>query len=191
MLGSLMGKNSPNLFFSKEVLYKYLLIFLTLVINTNEMIQKFKTIITCFFVLANLTICLAQKQEIDHLLDAWHMAATKADSLAYFSLMDDPSVFVGTDSFEVWEKKAFISFAGPYFAKGKAWSFTKITRNIYLDPALPAIGWFDEMLDTWMGPCRGSGLVVKKGNKWLIKHYVLSVTVPNDKIQQVIKAIAE
>lgn len=161
-------------------------------VNKTIMMSKvIRNLIASIFVMSNLTICLAQKPQIDQLLDDWHMAATKADSLAYFSLMDDPSVFVGTDSFEVWEKKAFISFAGPYFAKGKAWSFTKITRNIYLDPTLPTIGWFDEMLDTWMGPCRGSGLVVKKGNKWLIKHYVLSVTVPNDKIQQVIKAIAE
>ena len=130
-----------------------------------------------------------QKAEVSMLLDDWHLAAANADSLAYFSRITDPSVFVGTDSSEVWDKVQFFNFSAPYFAKGKAWNFKATSRNIYTDKKHKNIAWFDEMLDTWMGPCRGSGVVVKQKGKWLIKHYVLSVTVPNDRIQEVIKAV--
>jgi hypothetical protein len=35
--------------------------------------------------------------------------------------------------------------------------------------------------------CRGSGVLVKVNGKWKIKHYVLSMTIPNDVSKEVIK----
>jgi hypothetical protein len=35
--------------------------------------------------------------------------------------------------------------------------------------------------------CRGSGVLVKVGNDWKIKHYVLSMTVPNENVTEVVK----
>ena len=36
--------------------------------------------------------------------------------------------------------------------------------------------------------CRGSGVLVDEGNgKWKIKHYVLSMTIPNDNTDEVVK----
>jgi hypothetical protein len=35
--------------------------------------------------------------------------------------------------------------------------------------------------------CRGSGVLVKIGGEWKIKHYVLSMTIPNDDVNAVIK----
>jgi len=122
-------------------------------------------------------------------LDDWHQAAANADFDAYFSWMDDDAVFVGTDASEVWNKKEFMEFSKPYFDQGKAWSFKKINRNIYWDESHPKIAWFDETLDTWMGVCRGSGVLVKINNKWLIKHYVLSMTIPNDKVKEVMRVL--
>jgi hypothetical protein len=53
------------------------------------------------------------------------------------------------------------------------------------------LAWFDEKLDTWMGICRGSGVVARTKEGWKIKHYVLSVTVPNDKITEFIELVKE
>ena len=47
--------------------------------------------------------------------------------------------------------------------------------------------WFDELLDTQMKICRGSGVLVFVNNQWKIKHYVLSMTFPNDNTDEVIK----
>ncbi|MEM9261578.1 MAG: nuclear transport factor 2 family protein, partial [Bacteroidota bacterium] len=45
------------------------------------------------------------------------------------------------------------------------------------------VAYWDELLDTWMGPCRGTAVVKRDGvNGWKIAHYTLSVTIPNDKI---------
>ena len=35
--------------------------------------------------------------------------------------------------------------------------------------------------------CRGSGVLEKINGKWKIKQYVLSMTIPNDNIDEVIK----
>ena len=47
--------------------------------------------------------------------------------------------------------------------------------------------WFDELLETEMGICRGSGVLKLEENTWKIKHYVLSATIPNELMKQVIE----
>ena len=122
-------------------------------------------------------------KSLESILDQWHDAAARADSATYFNLLTDDAIFVGTDSSEVWNKAEFLTFASPYFAKRKAWTFKSLSRHIYSDSSQNTYMWFDEMLDTWMGPCRGSGVARWQDGKWKIKHYVLSVTVPNAKIK--------
>ena len=123
---------------------------------------------------------------IHTLLDNWHKAAAEANFDNYFNAMAEESIFIGTDATENWDKKAFIAFAKPYFDKGKAWHFTALERNIYVSKD-GKTAWFDELLDTQMKICRGSGVLVKEKNVWKIKHYVLSMTVPNDTVDAVIK----
>lgn len=126
------------------------------------------------------------KAEINKLMDNWHLAAAQADLEAYFGAMDDNSIFIGTDAGENWNKKTFQDFCKPYFDKGKAWDFKPLERHIYFS-ADGKTAWFDELLDTWMKLCRGSGVLEKKGGVWKIKHYVLSMTIPNDNTNAVIK----
>lgn len=127
------------------------------------------------------------KENINVLMNNWHKAATDADYEGYFGKMDSVSVFIGTDATENWTKKQFESFSKPYFDKGKAWDFKTLERNIYISKTRNFV-WFDELLDTWMGTCRGSGVLEKDNNSWKIKHYVLSVEIPNDDVQAVIIA---
>lgn len=122
--------------------------------------------------------------EVNLFMDNWHEAAAKADFGNYFGKMDSISVFIGTDASENWNKKQFIAFSKPYFDTGKAWSFTAMERNIYMNDDKDIV-WFDELLNTWMGTCRGSGVLENKNNAWKIKHYVLSIAIPNDDVRQV------
>ncbi|MEQ6123777.1 nuclear transport factor 2 family protein [Pseudotenacibaculum sp. MALMAid0570] len=122
----------------------------------------------------------------DAFLTQWHMAASEANFDGYFNKMDSISIFIGTDASENWNKKEFVGFSKPYFDRGKAWSFKAIDRNIYTNEDGSFI-WFDELLSTWMGLCRGSGVLENKNNQLTLKHYVLSVTVPNDDIQKLIE----
>jgi hypothetical protein len=100
--------------------------------------------------------------------------------------MTSESVFIGTDASENWKFQAFKAFSKPYFDRGKAWSFNAVERNIYLDSS-SEFAWFDELLDTRMGICRGSGVVRVENGTWKIAHYVLSATIPNDDMDQVIE----
>jgi len=125
------------------------------------------------------------KTEVNSLLDQWHKDAAQANFEGYFNAIADDGIFIGTDATENWNKKEFIAFAKPYFDKGKAWDFTSLERNIYSSKDGEII-WFDELLDTQMKLCRGSGILVKENNEWKIKHYVLSMTIPNDNVSEVV-----
>ena len=127
------------------------------------------------------------KQSVNNLLDTWHQDVANFKYVAYFEKMTDDAVFVGTDALEVWNKQQFMVFSKPYFDKKQTWDFKPLQRNIYFD-ASGKMAWFDEVLDTWMGLSRGSGVLVLTKNGWKIKHYVLSVTVPNEDIKSVIEA---
>ena len=125
------------------------------------------------------------KIEVNSILTDWHTAASQANFDGYFGKMDSISFFIGTDASENWSKEKFKSFSKPYFDKGKAWDFKTLERNIYVNKSKNFV-WFDELLTTWMGTCRGSGVLERKNNTWKIKHYVLSVSVPNDDIEDII-----
>lgn len=126
-----------------------------------------------------------EKKAINTLLNDWHLTAAKADYNGYFGKIAEDGIYIGTDATENWDKKAFIAFSKPYFDKGKAWDFKALERNIYFSKD-GKTAWFDELLDTWMKVCRGSGVLEKQGKEWKIKHYVLSMTVPNDAIKEVL-----
>lgn len=121
------------------------------------------------------------EEKINQVLDKWHLAAANANSEAFFNAMTEDAHYLGTDASENWTREEMRIWAKPFFDSGKAWDFKKIVRNIsiYEDGKL---AWFDENLDTWMGTCRGSGVVILTKDGWKIKQYVLSVLIPNDKI---------
>lgn len=127
-----------------------------------------------------------QKKNISKVLDDLNTFAATADYKNYFDLYAEESTFIGTDATEIWNKKEFMIWAKPYFDKGKAWNFTSLKRNITFSKD-GTYAWFDEILDTQMKICRGSGVLEKIGGKWKIRQYVLSTTVPNEVIDEVVK----
>ncbi|RAJ11600.1 SnoaL-like protein [Arenibacter echinorum] len=125
------------------------------------------------------------KLEVDNILDSWHRAAGSADFDAYFNLMTSDAVFIGTDASENWKIDEFKAYAKPHFDKGKAWNFKAVERNVYVNEE-GDYAWFDELLDTQMKLCRGSGVLRKESGEWKIAHYVLSIVIPNENVSEVI-----
>ena len=125
------------------------------------------------------------KKEIGKILDSWHRAAGSADFYAYFNLMTSDAVFIGTDASENWQIEEFKAYAKPHFDKGKAWNFKAVERQIYVNDE-GDYAWFDELLDTQMKLCRGSGVLRKESGDWKIAHYVLSLVIPNENVSEVI-----
>jgi hypothetical protein len=116
-------------------------------------------------------------------LDGFHDAAARADEERYFAHFAPDGVFLGTDARERWDVPSFRAYAHPYFARGKAWSFRGVRRRV---AARGDVAWFEEDLETQnLGPARGSGVMVRSGDRWLIEQYVLSVVVPNEKFKAV------
>lgn len=131
------------------------------------------------------SFCFAQQdKEINIVLEKWHKAAAEANFESYFGLMTSSSIFIGTDPTENWKYEDFKAFAKPYFDKGKAWSFSTLERNIFVENASD-LAWFDELLETQMGICRGSGVVQKTSEGWKIQHYVLSIAIPNENVKEI------
>jgi hypothetical protein len=128
----------------------------------------------------------SDRKKINIILDSWHKAAANAEFDNYFSYMSSNGVFIGTDASENWQLDAFKTFSKPFFDKGKAWNFSSLKRNIYFDKSQNT-AWFDELLETQMKICRGSGVLIREGKNWKIAHYVLSMTIPNDNTDEVVK----
>lgn len=126
---------------------------------------------------------------IHKFIDNWHLAATQADANAYFGAIADNGIFIGTDATERWNKKQFLTFAKPHFNKGKAWDFKAYGRSVHVSNDGKFV-WFSELLTTWMGVCRGSGILENTTQGWKIQQYQLSVTVPNDLIRDFITLVA-
>lgn len=155
--------------------------------------RKLITVHTFILFLLGFSILSAQsgkafekeKSEIITMLDGFNVAAAKADYTTYFNYFADESTFIGTDATEIWNKKEFMVWAKPHFDKKKTWNFTSLKRNIYFSKD-GKLAWFDELLDTQMKICRGSGVVEKINGSWKVKQYVLSMTVPNDVVDKVV-----
>ena len=145
--------------------------------------MKFKFIGLVFFMLFSSS---AKTQELDQLIDNWHLAASEANFNNYFGKMSENSVFIGTAPNERWTKSQFITFAKPFFDKGKAWDFKAKNRKwSYSEDRKTA--WFDEELSTWMQDCRGSGVVQLINEEWKIVFYDLHVLIENEKIKEFIE----
>jgi hypothetical protein len=128
------------------------------------------------------------KKEVDEYIDSWHQAAWDADSDTYFGMMDDDCIFIGTDLSEVWTKQEFFEWSRPYFDSGRVWKFKGRNRHIYFNQD-ETIAWFDEEVHSSAGVWRGSGVLSRESGEWTLKQYVLSMTVPNDLMDKVIKDI--
>jgi hypothetical protein len=127
-----------------------------------------------------------EKKEINMMLDSFNLAAAQANFDTYFSFYSPDAIFTGTDATERWDKNKFMAYAKPHFDKGRAWSFTALERNIYFSKS-GELAWFDELLNTQMKICRGSGVLEKQGNNWKLKQYILSTTIPNPIMDEVVK----
>ncbi len=123
----------------------------------------------------------ATEASMDALMDEWHQAAHEANEEAYFSLMTADAVFIGTDASERWLRDELRLWAKEAFSRNSAWSFTVRERNWQAQDGF----WIcDELLDTGMGLCRASAVLVPVEDSWKIQHYQLSLTVPNEKIPE-------
>ncbi|HEX5625979.1 MAG TPA: nuclear transport factor 2 family protein [Saprospiraceae bacterium] len=147
-------------------------------------------LILLFFLCICSTLLQAQDHQMERvaihkMLDEWNLAAAQANYQAYFDGFAEDGVFTGTDATERWDKQAFMVWAKPYFDRGKAWNFKALERHISFSPR-GDFAWFDELLDTQMKICRGSGVLAREGDRWKIKQYILSTTIPNEKIDSVI-----
>ncbi|MBK8562842.1 MAG: nuclear transport factor 2 family protein [Saprospiraceae bacterium] len=125
---------------------------------------------------------------INQLMDAWHHAAAMADEDKFFGSMTPDGIYLGTDASERWLRDEMKEWSKKYFDRESAWAFTAHNRHVYFS-SNGQTAWFEELLDTWMGPCRGSGVLQRTVDGWKIRHYNLAVAVANDVINDYIKLL--
>ena len=130
------------------------------------------------------TDCPTDREQIvaiDTLLNRWHHAASVADEDAFFGLMTEEAIYIGTDATERWLRDELKEWSKEFFNRETAWAFTPLSRNTTIAPG-GQIAWMDELLDTWMGTCRSTGILQRTNGEWKIIYYHLSVALPNDKL---------
>lgn len=131
----------------------------------------------------------ALKKRVNAFVDRWHDDAAHS-RMAYFDKIAKDGVYIGTDKTEHWRRDEFKAWAKPYFKRKSAWAFKAQRRNVYFSGDRSII-WFDEVLDTQMGVCQASGVMRRKGERFEIVHYQLSMAVPNGVGGQVTRLIKD
>jgi hypothetical protein len=121
--------------------------------------------------------------KLNEFINNWHHAAAVADENVFFGSLDENAVYLGTDSKERWLKHEFMNWGIKYFEQDTAWSFTPYNRFWEFSEDMN-YAWFDELLNTHMGICRGSGVLVKCKDGWKIKHYNLALTLRNEQMNE-------
>jgi ketosteroid isomerase-like protein len=122
------------------------------------------------------------------LLDDWHQAASVGDAERYFAYFTPDAVFLGTDATERWTVDEFHEYAAPHFEDGHGWTMRATRREIVVKESH---AYFDEdLVSEGLGPVRGSGVLHRTPEGWAIAHYVLSFTVPNERVSD-LKALLE
>ncbi len=129
-----------------------------------------------------------EEARIHQLMDSWHQAASVADEETFFGTMSEDAIYLGTDKNERWDKSTFMEWSEPYFQRDTAWSFHSHDRTIYFSTDAKN-AWFEESLDTWMGPCRGSGVLEWANGEWKLTHYNLAMCIDNDDVDAVLRVI--
>ncbi len=129
-----------------------------------------------------------QNQEaVSSVLNLFHKAASEHDFQKYFGLMSADAVFIGTDAKERWDISAFKAYVKPHFDNGQGWTYILKERHINFTPD-QKVAWFDEILENpKYGTCRGSGVLVKEGKDWKISQYHLTIPVPNELVDGLVK----
>lgn len=124
-------------------------------------------------------------EEANALLDNWHKAAATANAELFFGSMTQDAIYLGTDPAERWQRDELRQWSKKFFDRDKAWDFKPLNRELYFSADKETL-WFEETLDTWMGTCRGSGVVIQEDEGLKIAHYNLAVLIENEKIQDFI-----
>ena len=127
---------------------------------------------------------------IHKLIDQWHLAAAVANEDVFFNSMTADGIYIGTDASERWTREEMFTDLGHHFQKDSAWDFKATDRHVTMVES-GDLAWFDELLDTWMGTCRSSGVVKRIDDEWKIAHYHLSIAVPNDKVDDYLEIIGK
>ena len=141
------------------------------------------------FIYISIILFNYDKKEINKVLDNLHLYASKADGDNYFKLFDSEAVFFGTDASERWHINEFKDYTLKRFETGTGWTYKPISRNIYINENT---AWFDEELaNEKYGIFRGTGVLIRQNDKWLISQYNLLLPIPNNLLKKYSKEIID
>lgn len=127
-----------------------------------------------------------RKASLIKFIDGWHESASESNFDRYFNAIARDGIYIGTDPDEYWTKEAFKQWAKSYFKNKQAWHFETIKRNIFFAED-EDLAWFHEKLNTSMGICQATGVAEFTRMGWKIRYYQLSVTVPNELLEDFIE----
>lgn len=141
----------------------------------------------CLIVSCTSSTCNVDREseikKLNEFINNWHHAATVADENIFFGSLDENAIYLGTDPKERWLKHEFMDWGMKYFERDTAWAFIPYSRFWEFSEDMN-YAWFDELLNTHMGTCRGSGVLKKYKDGWKIRHYNLALTLPNEQMNE-------
>ncbi len=140
---------------------------------------------------SSASVPASARDSVSRVLDDFHDAASHADYDRYFAHFAREAVFLGTDATERWTVREFRVYAKRRFDAGDGWSYVPRVRHVYVSGD-GNTAWFDEILhNDHYGTTRSSGVLVREDGAWKIAQYHLTIPIPNDLADRVVKMIRE
>lgn len=132
-----------------------------------------------------------QTEAIRLVLADWHEAATAGDEQRYFSHLAPDAIFLGPDGKQRWDVDALRAYAVPRYGE-KGFPIQSLRHHVLLSHD-GREAWLDEDLQTQvLGPARGTGWMKRfDDGRWRIVRYSLVLTVPEGRIGEVRRLLAE
>ena len=157
-----------------------------------------RPLVTIIFglVLIPFSVCAAESprelQLINQVLDNLHDAAAKGENARYLGVYSENAVFMGSAPEERMDKEQFTDYVNRRFTEGVGWAYQSAERNIFIAED-GNTAWFDEVITRMANGqnFRGTGVLIKENETWMVAQYNFSVPFANaiwEKVMEVIEA---
>ena len=127
--------------------------------------------------------------EIVEMLTDFHAAAAEGDADRYLGYMAPDGVFFGTDPAERWSREELEALVRPALEGGAKIVNVPVEQNVHVS-ADGDLAWFHERLEKpRYGEMRATGVLRRTDGGWEIVQFHLTLPIPNEAIQDVVKLV--
>lgn len=133
--------------------------------------------------------CISSAEyDVHALMTDWHAAAARGERETVLTALADDMIYIGTDA----RQRMTLPMIKSKWGNGNTplWTYRLIGRDVTLS-ADKEMAFFDESLNTEVGPCTATGIARLTPDGWRIVRYHLSIALPEERREDYMKLLGK